>query len=68
MDTSTPAVSRAYRPTTAEASSSARPESSSARVCRVTVKTAISPAIRARNPPSRHAVNPPAVERSKAGP
>ena len=41
---SSAAVSGAYRPTTVAPSSSARPASSSARVCRTTVKIAISPA------------------------
>lgn len=61
-------MTAAYRPTTPEASSSARPLSSSARVCLVTVNTAIKPTISAMNPTSRHSVNPPTADRSNAGP
>ena len=66
--TTTAAVSAAYRPTTPALNSSARPVSSSARVWRVTVKTAISPIIRARKPTMRQAMKPPAVVKSNAGP
>ncbi len=64
----TPASSRLARPRTPDASSSACPESSWARVARVSVKMAPSAV---RKPPSarlRQASKPSTVEMSKAGP
>ncbi len=63
-----PVMSRLSRPRTPEASSSACPESSCARVARVTAK--IAPRA-ARKPPSarlRQELNPSTVARSRAGP
>ncbi len=56
---SSAAVSAAFRPTTAEPTSSSRPLSSSALVCLITMKMLISPAPSAANPPYRQAVSEP---------
>lgn len=58
-ETSSAADSDACRPTRADPISSWRPVSSLARVCRITVKMAISAANNAAHTPYRHAVNPP---------
>ena len=60
----TATAGRASRPITPEATSSARPESSSARELRTTMKIAMSPAKNAPSAPARHALKPTAVVRS----
>jgi hypothetical protein len=64
----TATASRLDRASTPEASSSACPESSSARLLRITTSTAISPEKNAPSCPARHALKPSAVMRSRAGP
>ncbi len=61
-------ASRVGRLITPEASSSACPESSCARVLRVTMRMAMIPAKKAPSMPARHALKPSAVMRSRAGP
>jgi len=59
---------RACLPMTPEAKSSARPESSSARLFRTTIRIAISAAKNPPSAPARQALKPSGVERSRAGP
>src|SRR5882757_2460942 len=62
------AVSLACRPTTPAPSSSCRPVSSSARVCRTVMNTAISPTRTQATAPYFHSVMPPTVSSPWAGP
>jgi hypothetical protein len=62
------AVIGAVRDTTPDRSSSSRPDSSSARVCRPTTNIAISPTVIAPNADACQATCPPVVFRARAGP
>ncbi len=64
----TATASRDSRAITPEATSSAWPESSSARLLRTTTRIVIRPEKNAPRAPARQALNPSAVERSRAGP